>query len=50
MIFISPSNMDPKVQNNIISMGISLEAQLKSIEQFIKKNERKKDRYYVSKK
>ena len=42
MIFISPSNMDPKVQNNIISMGISLEAQLKSIEQFIKKNERKK--------
>ena len=42
MIFISPSNMDPKVQNNIISMGISLEAQLKSIEQFIKNNERKK--------
>ena len=42
MIFISPSNMDPKVQNNIISMGISLESQLKSIEQFIKNNERKK--------
>ena len=34
--------MDPKVQNNIISMGISLEAQLKSIEQFIKNNERKR--------
>ena len=42
MIFISPSNMDPQVQNNILSMGISLESQLKSIEQFLKRTERKK--------
>ena len=42
MIFISPSNIDPKVQNNILSVGISLESQIKSIENFIKKNKRKK--------
>ena len=42
MIFISPSNINPKVQTNIISMGISLESQLKSIERFLKKSERKK--------
>ena len=42
MIFISPSNIDPKVQTNVISMGISLESQLKSIEKFIKNNKRKK--------
>ena len=42
MIFISPSNIDPKIQNNILSVGISLESQIKSIENFIKKNKRKK--------
>ena len=42
MIFISPSNINPQVQSNILSMGISLESQLKSIEEFIKKNDRKK--------
>ena len=24
MIFISPSNIDPKIQNNILSIGVSL--------------------------
>ncbi len=42
MIFISPSNINPKVQTNVISVGISLESQLKSIEKFLKKKERKK--------
>ena len=42
MIFISPSNINPKIQNNILSIGISLESQIKSIENFIKKNKRKK--------
>ena len=41
-IFISLSNKDPKISNNVISIGISLESQLKTIEQFLikqKKNE-----------
>ena len=42
MIFISPSNIDPKIQSNILSVGVSLESQIKSIENFIKKTERKK--------
>ncbi len=42
MIFISPSNIDPKVQDNVLSVGISLESQIKSIENFIKKNKKDK--------
>ena len=42
MVFISPSNINPKVQSNILSIGISLESQIKSIENFLKKNKRKK--------
>lgn len=42
MVFISPSNIDPKIQNNILSIGVSLESQIQSIENFIKKNKRKK--------
>ena len=42
MIFISPSNIDPKIQNNILSVGVSLESQIKSIENFIKEKKRKK--------
>ena len=42
MIFISPSNIDPKIQNNILSVGVSLESQIKSIENFIKKQKRRK--------
>tara|TARA_B100000900_G_scaffold410037_1_gene427002 strand:+ start:144 stop:1301 length:1158 start_codon:yes stop_codon:yes gene_type:complete len=41
MIFISPSNIDPKIQGNILSVGVSLESQIKSIENFIKKNKKK---------
>ena len=42
MIFISPSNIDPKIQNNILSVGVSLESQIKSIENFIKEKKKKK--------
>ena len=42
MIFISPSNIDPKIQNNILSIGVSLESQIKSIENFIKEQKRRK--------
>ena len=42
MIFISPSNINPKIQGNILSIGVSLESQLSAIEKFIKKNNRKK--------
>ena len=34
-IFISLSNKEPKISNNVINIGISLESQLKAIEQFI---------------
>ncbi len=42
MIFISPSNTNPKVQDNVLSIGVSLESQIKAIENFLNKNERKK--------
>ena len=49
MIFISPSNIDPKIQNNILSVGVSLESQIKSIENFVKEK-KEKNNNYVSKK
>ena len=36
LIFISPSNIDPKFANNIISIGVSLESQLLALVNFIK--------------
>ena len=41
LIFISPSNINPKLSNNIISVGISLESQLFSIVNFLKKEKKK---------
>ena len=38
IIFISPSNLQPLVQGNIISIGINLESQLISIKKFFDKN------------
>ena len=40
MIFVSPSNIDHEFQNNIISIGISLESQMSSLMKFIKKQKR----------
>ena len=37
MIFISPSNITPEFEGNVISVGISLESQLIALKKFIKK-------------
>ena len=42
MIFLSPSNISPEFTNNIISIGISLESQLLSLIDFIKKQKKTK--------
>ena len=42
LIFISPSNKNPKFSKNIISIGISLESQLLALTKFIQKQKRKK--------
>jgi hypothetical protein len=42
IVFISPSNINPEFQNNIISIGISLESQMMSLIQFIKKQKKDK--------
>ena len=40
--FISPSNISPEFQQNIISIGISFESQMKSLVKFIKKQKKNK--------
>ena len=42
IIFISPSNISPEFQNNVISIGISLESQIKALMKFLKKQKRRK--------
>ena len=42
LIFISPSNINPSIEGNIISIGISLESQLLAIENFLRKKKVKK--------
>ena len=42
LIFISPSNINPKFTNNIISVGVSLESQLLVLIDFIKKQKKNK--------
>ena len=42
LIFISPSNVQPNIQDNIISVGISLESQLISLQKFLKKQNKNK--------
>ena len=42
IIFISPSNMNPKFEGNIISIGISLESQMLALVNFIKKQKKNK--------
>ena len=41
LVFISPSNIQPKFSNNIISIGVSLESQLIALSEFIKKQKKK---------
>ena len=42
LVFISPSNINSKFSNNIISIGISLESQLLALLNFIKKQNKNK--------
>ena len=42
VIFISPSNISPEFNQNIISVGVSLESQLLTLVNFIKKQKKKK--------
>jgi len=42
LIFISPSNITPEFKNNIISVGVSLESQLTALNNFIKKQNKKR--------
>jgi len=42
VIFISPSNINPEFTKNIISVGVSLESQLSSLVNFIKKQKKNK--------
>jgi len=41
-IFISLSNKEPEISNNLINIGISLESQLRAIEQLIRQEKKKK--------
>ena len=40
IVFISPSNMNPEFTNNVISVGISLESQLITLFDFLKKKKK----------
>ena len=40
VIFISPSNIDPEFQQNVISIGISFESQMMALVKFIKKQKK----------
>ena len=42
IIFISPSNIDPEFQQNIISIGISFESQMMALLKFIKQQKKNK--------
>ena len=41
-IFISLSNKEPKISNNVINIGISIESKLETIKQFLVKKKKKK--------
>ena len=41
LIFISPSNINPEFDNNIISIGVSFESQMAALIKFIKKTKKK---------
>ena len=42
IVFISPSNIDPEFQQNIISIGISFESQMMALVKFIKQQKKNK--------
>ena len=42
MVFISPSNINPEFQSNVISIGVSLESQMIALMKFIKNQKKNK--------
>ena len=42
MIFISPSNINPEFEDNVISIGVSFESQIIALKRFLDKQNRKK--------
>ena len=42
LVFISPSNINPEITNNIISIGVSLESQLIALIKFIREQKKTK--------
>ena len=42
LIFISPSNINPQLSKNVLSIGVSLESQLTALVNFIKKQKKNK--------
>ena len=48
-VFISPSNINPEFQNNIISIGVSLESQMFALMKFIKKQKKNKTVIFIPK-
>ena len=42
LVFISPSNINPEFDNNIISIGVSFESQMAALMKFIKKQKKNK--------
>ena len=49
-IFISPSNLNSNIRNNVISIGINLDSQLMALRDFIKKEGKKKNSNTLSRK
>ena len=50
IIFISPSNIDPEFQQNVISIGISFESQMIALVKFIKQQKKNKPIIFIPKK
>ncbi|MBD1172060.1 ABC transporter substrate-binding protein [Pelagibacterales bacterium SAG-MED05] len=49
IIFISPSNIDPEFQQNVISIGISFESQMIALVKFIKQQKKNKPIIFIPK-
>ena len=49
MIFVSPSNINPEFQNNIISIGVSFESQILALKKFLKKQKKNKTIIFLPK-
>ena len=49
IVFISPSNIDPEFQQNVISIGISFESQMIALVKFIKQQKKNKPIIFIPK-